>query len=92
MAEAPPGDLHSDGGIAVTLFLGIDLNGFKCMADTYRERHPDTPLPKIRLWAIVNQKLVELGRRLGADPSSWETGPPDPYTLPAARTPADPMW
>lgn len=164
------GELYSDGGIAATLFLGFDSKGFRWIADTWRKRHPDRPLPAIRIWAIVNQKLietgettqpkyldigmrslnimmkydrfkalrsyafmiadvdkikgvraefryivipeditipsdltelkdkkmvselVELGRRLGADPSSWQTGPPDPYTLPAARVPSVTVW
>ena len=160
------GELYADGGIATTLFLGFDSIGFKWLADTWYKRHPNTPLPKIRLWAIVNQKLieigetiqpgylsigmrslnimmkydrfkalrslafmtanidkikgiraefrylaipedatipsdltelkdkkmvselVELGRRLGADSSSWQTSPPDPYALPKAGEPA----
>ena len=35
--------------------------------------------------------LVELGRRLGADSSSWQTGPPDPYALPEVGAPASPI-
>jgi hypothetical protein len=58
------GDLYSDGGITTTLFLGFDLDGINWMADTWRERHPDTPLPAIRLWAIINQKLVETGQTI----------------------------
>jgi hypothetical protein len=160
--------LHSDGGIATTLFLGFDSSGFKWLADNWRKRHPHKSLSKIRVWAIVNQKLVEtgattqpqylsvgmrslkimmkydrfkalrslafmiasvdkmkgmraefrylaipedttipsdltelknkkmvsnlveLGRRLGADSSSWQTGPPDPYVLPQAGVPTSP--
>ena len=163
------GELHSDGGIATTLFLGFDSNGFKWLADNWRKRYPGKPLPKIRVWAIVNQKLVEtglttqprylsvgmrsldimmkydrykalrslafmiasvdklkdiraefrylaipedatipsdltelknkkmvselveLGRRLGADSSSWQTGPPDPYAIPEAGAPPSPI-
>jgi Patatin-like phospholipase len=158
------GELYSDGGIAMTLFLGFDLKGLNWMAETWRERHPGIPLPTIRLWAIINQKLIEtgktvqpqyirvgsrsleimmkydrfkallflehmiarvddikgiraefrfiaipengmipsdltelknkklvselvdLGRRLGANSSSWESGLPDPYALPTAPT------
>jgi predicted acylesterase/phospholipase RssA len=52
------GVLYADGGIAASLFLAIDLEGFKWLADAWRERHPGTPMPAIRVWAIINQKLL----------------------------------
>jgi hypothetical protein len=51
------GRLHADGGIAFTMFTGFDLNGIYRLLDRWRERHPGIPLPKLRVWAIVNQHV-----------------------------------
>ena len=40
----------------------------------------------------IVSELVELGRRMGADSSSWQTGPPDPYAIPEAGAPASPLY
>lgn len=40
---------------------------------------------------LITATNMDLGRRLGANPSSWESGAPDPYTLPAAHTLVGPL-
>ena len=49
--------LYTDGGVASTLFYGVDVQFFEKLASLWYERHPDTQMPRIRAWAIVNSKL-----------------------------------
>jgi hypothetical protein len=51
------GHLHSDGGIAATMFVGFDVEGIRRVAHQWRQRHPDVPMPPLRVWAIVNEKM-----------------------------------
>ncbi len=51
------GHLYTDGGVAATMFLGMDAFGVKKVAQQWRQRHPDLPMPTIRIWAIINAKM-----------------------------------
>ena len=51
------GHLYTDGGVAATLFLGMDDNGVGWVAKQWQQRHPDVPMPTLRIWVIVNAKM-----------------------------------
>ena len=51
------GHLYTDGGVAATMFLGMDALGVKTVAQQWRQRHPETPMPAIRIWVIINAKM-----------------------------------
>ncbi len=51
------GRLHADGGIAYTMFPGFDVDAIYQLLDRWRARHPGIPLPKLQVWAIVNQHV-----------------------------------
>ena len=51
------GHLYTDGGVAATMFLGMDAFGVKKVAQQWRQRHPNLPMPVIRIWAIINAKM-----------------------------------
>ena len=51
------GQLYTDGGVATTMFLGVDANGIRAIAQRWQQVHPDWPIPKIRVWIIINAKL-----------------------------------
>ena len=51
------GALHTDGGVSATVFPGFDADGMYAVAERWAERHPDLPMPRLRLWAILNQQL-----------------------------------
>jgi predicted acylesterase/phospholipase RssA len=151
------GMYYADGGATSNLFIA-NFPGPDGPVARFKARHPEAPLPKVRVWAVVNQRLKpkhavtrprwisisgraldtltstsqlfalsllkgmalharvergldaeiyfvsipddapqkttkemfdrehmrtlqELGRKMGADPSSWQTEIPDPYTV-----------
>lgn len=51
------GHLYTDGGVAATMFLGMDALGVKSVAQQWQQRHPDIPMPAIRIWVIINAKM-----------------------------------
>ena len=51
------GHLYTDGGVASTMFMGVDANGIRSVSLRWRRLHPGWPMPKIRIWIIVNAKL-----------------------------------
>ncbi len=54
------GDMYVDGGASEQLYALGDTNRVLNPATIWRDRHPDIPLPPIRIWIVVNTKL-ELG-------------------------------
>jgi len=60
-AAFPPveidGDMYVDGGASEQLYALGDTNRDHNPARIWRERHPGIPLPKVRVWIIVNTKL-----------------------------------
>ena len=51
------GHLYTDGGVAATMFLGMDALGVKQVAQRWQQRHPDLRMPAIRIWVIINAKM-----------------------------------
>ena len=51
------GHLYTDGGVASTMFMGVDANGIRSVAQRWQQQHPGWPIPTIRIWIIVNAKL-----------------------------------
>jgi len=51
------GDLYVDGGASEQLYALGDTNRALNPARIWRERHPGVPLPKVRIWIIINTKL-----------------------------------
>ena len=58
--------LYTDGGVAATMFLGIDAYGISKVAQQWLQRHPDTPMPTIRVWVIINAKMYVDARTVQA--------------------------
>jgi patatin-like phospholipase/acyl hydrolase len=60
-AAFPPveidGDMYVDGGASEQLYALGDTNRVLNPAAIWRERHPGVPLPKVRIWIIVNTRL-----------------------------------
>jgi len=52
------GHLYGDGGIGATVFLGMDAYGIELVAERFKKRNPTTPIPTIRIWVIINSKLL----------------------------------
>lgn len=50
-------DLYVDGATTAQLFLGLDVEEMAEVIFTFQEKHPDRPLPKFRIWVIINGKL-----------------------------------
>ena len=48
---------YTDGSVAATMFLGIDAYGISQVAQQWLQRDPDTPMPTIRAWVIINAKM-----------------------------------
>ncbi len=60
-AAFPPveieGMLYADGAAAAATFLGLDRGAFADVVDEFEARHPGAPIPRFRLWMIVNGRL-----------------------------------
>ena len=57
----PPVELdgfyYTDGGASSQIFILSALDQVHHTFESWREAHPDAPLPRIRLWIIVNEPL-----------------------------------
>ncbi len=51
------GRLHADGGVAATVFVGLDALAVAAIAEQWGQRNAGVPMPRIRTWVIINQKL-----------------------------------
>ncbi|MGB5160443.1 MAG: patatin-like phospholipase family protein [Thermoanaerobaculia bacterium] len=49
--------LYGDGGATSNLFL-ITFSGTEGPLAQFRQRHPEAPVPKTRIWVVVNEALV----------------------------------
>lgn len=49
--------LYVDGGATANILFNTDLNATGNFVNTWKRESPDTPLPKIRFWVIVNNQL-----------------------------------
>lgn len=60
-AAFPPveieGMLYADGAAAAATFLGFDGGAFADIVREFRARHPEAPIPRCRLWVIINGRL-----------------------------------
>ena len=52
------GDLYFDGATAQQMFLGLDVEEWAEVIRAWRQQHPETSFPKVRLWVIINGKLA----------------------------------
>jgi hypothetical protein len=50
------GMLYADGGATSNLFM-TDFPGPDGAVARFKARHPEAPLPKVRVWVVVNQQL-----------------------------------
>lgn len=50
------GRMYADGGIIGNVLMGRDPEWVVKLAETWRERRPNTPMPKVRAWVLVNNK------------------------------------
>ncbi len=51
------GRLYTDGGVASTMFMGFDVFAVEWLLAQWQQRHPNLPMPALRVWVIVNAKL-----------------------------------
>lgn len=49
--------LYADGGATSNLFL-VTLSSEDGLVDQFLARHPEAPAPKLRIWVVVNERLV----------------------------------
>lgn len=49
--------LYGDGGVSANVFLRLDPHSPGSFLSQWRAKHPDTPLPKIRYWVIINNQM-----------------------------------
>lgn len=55
-ARVIDGKVYADGGIVGNVLMGRDPRWIARLAETWKERRPDTPMPKLRMWVLVNGK------------------------------------
>ena len=51
------GSLYSDGGVSANIFVSFDKAGLLSIAEKWYERHPDDPMPLIRIWVLMSREL-----------------------------------
>ncbi len=51
--------LYADGGVTANLFLRLDDRNPDSLIPRWRAKHPNTPLPPVRFWIIVNNQLAQ---------------------------------
>lgn len=49
--------LYADGGATSNLFV-VTLSSEGGLVDKFIARHPEAPMPKLRMWVVVNERLV----------------------------------
>ncbi|MGB5295716.1 MAG: patatin-like phospholipase family protein, partial [Thermoanaerobaculia bacterium] len=49
--------LYADGGATSNLFV-VTLSSEGGLVDQFLARHPEAPMPKLRIWVVVNERLV----------------------------------
>lgn len=49
---------YADGGITANVFLRLDPDNPHGFIQQWRKAHPNTPLPKMRYWVIVNNQMA----------------------------------
>lgn len=55
-ARVIDGKVYADGGIIGNVLMGRDPRWIARLAETWKERRPGTPMPKVRMWVLVNNK------------------------------------
>jgi hypothetical protein len=53
------GVLYADGGVTANVFARLEPRTPGSFVNRWRELHPDTPLPRVRYWVIVNNSLLQ---------------------------------
>lgn len=53
------GSLYADGGVTANVFARLEPKTPGSFPNRWKELHPDTPLPKVRYWVIVNNSLSQ---------------------------------
>lgn len=53
------GALYADGGITANVFARLEPRTVGSFAELWKRLHPDTPLPKVRYWVILNNSLAQ---------------------------------
>lgn len=51
------GRLYADGGITSNFYYGGPMEESDTFGATWRREHPNTPIPKIRYWVIINEYI-----------------------------------
>lgn len=53
------GSLYSDGGVTANVFARLEPRTPGSFVNRWRELHPDTPLPRVRYWVVINNSLSQ---------------------------------
>lgn len=51
------GSLYADGGVTANVFARLEPRTPGSFVAAWKEFHPETPLPKVRYWVIVNNSM-----------------------------------
>jgi hypothetical protein len=55
-ARAIDGKVYADGGVVGNVLMGRDPQWVVKLAETWKSRRPGVPMPKVRMWVLVNNK------------------------------------
>ena len=50
------GAMYADGGVTANVFLRLDPKSPHGFVRRWRAAHPDTPIPRVRYWVIINNQ------------------------------------
>ncbi|MBL8963308.1 MAG: patatin-like phospholipase family protein [Phycisphaeraceae bacterium] len=52
--------IYGDGGVSANVFLRLDPRSPDSFVLKWKEKHPGTPLPRIRYWIVINNQLSHI--------------------------------
>jgi hypothetical protein len=53
------GSLYADGGVTANVFARLEPRTPGSFVNRWRQLHPETPIPRVRYWVIINNSLSQ---------------------------------